>query len=76
MSHFCLNDYDALLVRYEALEQVNKALVDAVRPVVAWWSSSPDGLPMRLGATEVMGLMTRKEAEYFDALAKLVEEKK
>ena len=51
-----------------------KKLKEAVRPVAKWWNSSPDGVPMRLGATEIMGLVTRKEAEGFDALVNLVGE--
>lgn len=50
------------------------ALKEAARPVVKWWNSSPDGIPMRQGATEIMGLMTRKEAENLDALAALAGE--
>ena len=63
-----------LLDRHASLLARHNALVEAVRPVVEWWESSPDGIPMRKGATEIMGLMTRKEAAYFDALAALVGE--
>lgn len=59
---------------YATLEARNAALVEAARPVAEWWKSSPDGIPMRQAATEIMGLMTRKEAETFDALAALVGE--
>lgn len=60
--------------KFDKCETRHTALREAVRPVVEWWTSSPDGIPMRLGATEIMGLMTRKEASFFDALAALVGE--
>ena len=68
--------HDSLMIWEEnkVLRAEIAALKEAVKPVVKWWESNPDGIPMRQGATEIMGLMTRKEAAAFDALAAVVEE--